>query len=390
MLKLRNVLHRFVPIQFAVVIFVLVSLWRVDWLRAETTNVKMSNGCYQPGAVLVYRDGTLKVATRAEVRRNSNAYVVIHGAHTDPNGDSCMKLLEAIRQNEPEAEVFFVDWSYWAKMNSDKLGEILKEQLDELAAEIFIAGVFDGIDRFLGGEGVSEEVFHKILDDNLEEFMNRIVANILPVEQAANVPTVAERAYDVLFTTDNWTFTTNGVEGQFEGLGLNPSKTHIIGHSHGAHVAGLVAKRVENKLNKRVKRVSALEPSTSEVHQVGENKGGKGWNRNVADFVEVYRTSEICCDDTLYGDLNLYIRSIDEHPLLNGLLDLVEDDDDLVVFLMTMVLPVEKELHSKVVDLFCNLFEYDEFREISSFSNAEDFFDDLDIAEGTWTVIDVE
>ena len=54
----------------------------------QPTNVRTSNGDYHPGAVLVYRDGTLEIATPGSINRSEPSYVFVHGAHADSTNDA--------------------------------------------------------------------------------------------------------------------------------------------------------------------------------------------------------------------------------------------------------------------------------------------------------------
>lgn len=362
---------------FSVVLFVAYS--SVSY--AQSSSPKMSNGDYQPGAVLVYRNGGFRVATRSDVHRSANAYVLIHGAHTDSTNDSFVKLSKKILEADPDADVFYVDWAHWSKFNSAKMDKLLEEQAEFLVGSLATTAVIDFFDELFGdGTTVTEDHYGAVILANLGMLAARIVGNILPVEQTAYIPDVAERGYDLLFTTDNWTFTTDDQKGSFEGLGLDPAKTHIIGHSHGAHVGGLICKRVQNKLGKNVKRLSCLDPSTSEVHVSGENKDGNGWNRNVAGFIDVYRTSEFCCNDKLYGDFNLHVQCR-QHPAFDNSANNVDDPDEVLSYLENLF-RVEMTLHSGSIELFGKLIEDSSFLKLKSYSELDD--EETRGKEGKW------
>lgn len=386
-----NHVKRYYTLVLTSVLIVILSIASVSDSYAQSLSSIMSNGDYQPGAVLLYRNGGFRVATRSDVDRSANSYVLIHGAHTDSTNDSFVKVSKKILETDPDADIYYVDWAYWSKFNSDKMEQALEEQAQWLITTLAVTAGIDIIDKLFGdGTLVGEDEYAAVIMANLAALAARIVANILPVEQTIYIPSVADRAYCILFTTDDWTFTTGDQEGSFEGLGLNPAKTHIIGHSHGAHVGGLICKRVENNLGKKVKRLSCLDPSTSSVHTSGENSNGSGWNRNVAGLVDVYRTSVYCCDSHIYGDFNLQISCPSQHPALNGSEKNVESPDEVLDYLISLC-QAEMKFHSLAIELFGGMCESDDFLKAKSFSELDDvMFDGEDSGkDGQWITLTV-
>ena len=338
--------------------------------RAQSSNPRMSNGYYMPGVVLLWNNGRFELATPNNTSPTANSYVLIHGAHDDATDDNFAKLAKAIQARDPSANVLFVDWALWSTLNPDKLEEIVRDQLKWLAGTMGVVAIIDILDELFGdGKAVGEDEYKAAFALNLAVMTGRILANLLPVEQTRMIPTVADRAYALLFSERNvsWDFQTNGETRSFLALGLDPAKTHLIGHSHGAHVAGLTCKRVKNKLGKTVKRLSALDPSTGAVHISGENAGGKGWDRNVAQFVDVYRTTELCCDGETYGDYNMFLYT-SAHPLRNGKKNNIGNPVEGLNFLID-AFKTELNLHSKAISAYTLMVGKNGFLEAESFDD---------------------
>jgi pimeloyl-ACP methyl ester carboxylesterase len=113
-----------------------------------------------------------------------------------------------------------------------------------------------------------------------------LASSTLPSPSAYNVPKVANDAFALL----------NGR--------VNPGSLHLIGHSHGAHVAGLIGKRFGGQ----VKRITALDPSEEMVHDHSDNRNGTGWGRSIsARFIDSYKCSEIAGGETAWGDDNFVL-----------------------------------------------------------------------------------
>jgi hypothetical protein len=110
--------------------------------------------------------------------------------------------------------------------------------------------------------------------------------SIQPITSAAMIPYVAQLTY--LRLVD---------------LGVNLSASHIIGHSHGAHIAGLIGRYSGGAIG----RITALDPSEEGVHLVPGNLGGTGWGANSAGFVDSYKSSVICGGETAWGRDNFLL-----------------------------------------------------------------------------------
>ena len=87
----------------------------------------------------------------------------------------------------------------------------------------------------------------------------------------------------------------------------------IIGHSHGAHVGGLIAQMLLEDCQ-RPKRLIGLETSNYASHSwvYNDKKYPIAWNGNSADVVEFYKTSWVMSmgtgrSDEVYGTYNFYL-----------------------------------------------------------------------------------
>lgn len=114
-----------------------------------------------------------------------------------------------------------------------------------------------------------------------------------PVTAASAIPTIANWAYLKLFSFS-------------EGLGLSAQRLHIIGFSHGAHVAALIGKRA----NGSVAHITLLDPSSGKSHVFSwENFLGKGWTaKESAQFVDMYKTSAWAATHYPRGNQSFYVR----------------------------------------------------------------------------------
>jgi len=119
-------------------------------------------------------------------------------------------------------------------------------------------------------------------------------------------------------------------------LGISTSRLHVIGHSHGAHLAGLVCEDLQNNNCETPKRLTALDASPEHTHELGgwsaerlftgdtewildfirgwkwtrtANFVGQGWGafKGSATFIEFYKSSEGCSGTTLWGHDNFLI-----------------------------------------------------------------------------------
>lgn len=97
-----------------------------------------------------------------------------------------------------------------------------------------------------------------------------------PVTTSSVIPKVAQWAYRKLFYSGS-------------GLGLCAQRLHIIGFSHGAHVAALIGKHADGN----IAHLTLLDPSPAKSHVFSwENFLGAGWKtEDSAKFIDMYKTS---------------------------------------------------------------------------------------------------
>jgi pimeloyl-ACP methyl ester carboxylesterase len=119
------------------------------------------------------------------------------------------------------------------------------------------------------------------------------ITDVEPVTTSKVIPKVADWAYMKLFSFG-------------KGLGIQADKLHLIGFSHGSHVAALIGKRTDGN----IKHVTLLDPSTSKSHLLTwENLFGKGWTASEsAKFVDMYKTSHWAGTHYARGDKSFYVR----------------------------------------------------------------------------------
>lgn len=125
-----------------------------------------------------------------------------------------------------------------------------------------------------------------------------------PVAAAANAVYAAWRIPDVAATAVRRLF------DEETGLGLNPASVHLIGHSHGCHVAGLIGTmlpEVAKAKPGRIRRITLLDASREASHRHPRNPEGQGWDRNAAVFVDNYKTSAISGGRTPWGHNNFIL-----------------------------------------------------------------------------------
>jgi hypothetical protein len=117
---------------------------------------------------------------------------------------------------------------------------------------------------------------------------SKIVSEAVSVANVVkSIPPVADHAHLYLFGR--------------AGLQLKPERTHIIGFSHGAHVAGLIGESTKGTL----RRLTVLDPSSRATHFAkNDNRFGKGWGGQAARFIDMYQTSRVLGTDKPYGHMS--------------------------------------------------------------------------------------
>ncbi|MDR3181450.1 MAG: hypothetical protein LBT89_00780, partial [Planctomycetaceae bacterium] len=140
--------------------------------------------------------------------------------------------------------------------------------------------------------GIDTEKYLNLMGkETLKRWMSAMVDTLnLPAATAAQIPKAVEQVDGNLFGS--------------EGLRLEAEKTHIIGFSHGAHIAGMLGSRQNGK----VRRITALDPSTRIVHLQPENYWGNAWDKNSACFVDMYASSSVLGTSKIYGHRTFFVK----------------------------------------------------------------------------------
>ena len=114
-----------------------------------------------------------------------------------------------------------------------------------------------------------------------------------PITSASVIPDVAEKAYKRLFSYK-------------DGLNLCAQNTHIIGFSHGAHIAALIGKRAGGC----IAHLTFLDPSPAKSHLFSwENFLGSGWTvEQSARFSDMYKSSNWTSTSQARGHVSFYVR----------------------------------------------------------------------------------
>ena len=122
---------------------------------------------------------------------------------------------------------------------------------------------------------------------------------------------------------------------QLAELGVSASSLHVVGHSHGAHLAGMVCEYLKKNGHGTPMRLTALDASPEHTHAAGlsprliftgvqewlesllegwqwdvlDNVGGQGWGaaHGSARFVEFYKSSNGCSGITPWGHNNFLV-----------------------------------------------------------------------------------
>ena len=95
------------------------------------------------------------------------------------------------------------------------------------------------------------------------------------------------------------------VRADLSAAGVRPEQLHLIGHSLGAHIAGLTG----NLLGGQVARITALDPAEELSFFGGQNALGQGWGAafGSARFIDVYKSSALAGGETTWGHDNFLV-----------------------------------------------------------------------------------
>lgn len=109
---------------------------------------------------------------------------------------------------------------------------------------------------------------------------------------AARIPYVAERVIDAFCTIYGTNRNT-----------LRLNNLHLIGHSHGAHLCGMIA----HKMRYKPQRLTALDASTQLSHLYSTNWMGTGWTKSDAQFIDYYKSSIMAGTNKFKGHNNFIL-----------------------------------------------------------------------------------
>jgi len=159
-------------------------------------------------------------------------------------------------------------------------------------------------------------IFHGLANDYREDWIALMADAIKVREPGANVMAVDWGGYanwlgklsPALFVlaATHIPEVAGKVRENLRELGLDDtaSMMHFIGHSHGAHVAGLTAKY----LGRLIERLTALDASEEWSHFASPgNWFGTGWDKYVAAYTDFYKSSQIMGAERDYGNHNFLL-----------------------------------------------------------------------------------
>lgn len=316
-----------------------------------------------PGIVLVYREEEedFTVATPKNVNTKRNSYVLIMGAYCQSTfKQTGLELAQALRFRDRDSNIFLIDWSYYSGFDAGVIKDVVRKEVSRSLDNIAEAAA-----RMLLEDEPTAD-FSAVLERQIKTTAKNVALAFIPVHQANYIPEVARRAAENLFEASGTECLSqtydrvNRTERRFvfSALGLDPKDVTFIGHSHGAHVCGLVGMNANRKYG-QVKRIAALEPSPEICHRHADNFEGTGWNQSAAKFVDVYRTSEFLCADRIYGNVNVFFADSEHRTMLNALRS--KEINDPAEFLSLSVRFFKNEIaqHSFAIETFIALVEED-------------------------------
>jgi len=192
--------------------------------------------------------------------------VLVHGLFQSADDEWLANMASRIVDVEPDTEILAVDWSE------------LSLKAKGYSWENIVGDVADAYKQIgSGGDVTSFDWWMRLMGQRSSKQMID-VTNVVK-----DIPPVAEVAAEYLFGET--------------GLKLQPNRTHVVGFSHGAHVGGLIGRKTGGTL----RRLTLLDPSTRIVHIGHVNTFGTGWDRQSAQFTDMYQTSFWAGTGKAYG-----------------------------------------------------------------------------------------
>ncbi|MEI6143028.1 MAG: T9SS type A sorting domain-containing protein [Mariniphaga sp.] len=210
---------------------------------------------------------------------NKPTIFIAHGMNNDITDTVAIGTATKIDSVFPaKYNIIAVDWGWWSKRGGFDLLEESKIKLP-----------------------------YPLLDDFSFKFKiknplkGKVGLAINPIPSANKIPEVSRRV------VKNLNLLINGYYPKIDhGISLKSfaSSMYMIGHSHGAHVCGLVAESLVEKPN----RITALDASEDFSHSlVAENLFGSGWGTSSAQFVDYYKSSFWFGTERLVGHDNFIL-----------------------------------------------------------------------------------
>ncbi|MDR2761092.1 MAG: hypothetical protein LBB88_00655 [Planctomycetaceae bacterium] len=216
--------------------------------------------------------------------------VIVHGMGGDVDIEDYKVFARRIKKFEPKTNILVVDWLDVQKNDIRKTYQKMEDGIITAA---------DLIDPKNIDQDESEEYKKwfelKKLGATIADKTDILKKPLTPFLSASVIPKVAEWASDKLFD-------------DIKGLGIKPENTYIIGFSHGSHVAGLIGENTLKKYNRKIGRVTLLDPSTGKVHLTPKNFIGKGWDKKSVLFVDMYKTSKWAGSGLVRGNKTFFVR----------------------------------------------------------------------------------